>query len=414
MRPQRTLILVGLAVLLLTCLSILLFSTIRMESSQPTPVSNTGVTSTGTAAAAGVILAHDAASYEWDGLAGEYVETTVSGSRVIVFDRLNATDRPGVTLEQVVSAMIERGARYVFIASGIQGGASLAETYPDAVFILNQSARASVESLLIALNAAALQSGTAATPPPEITATLEAERTSRASIVLTMALALLLLTGALVGVVWLRQDPGQVKAKEQVSFFVKTYRQALTLGLGRSKPKAKRPRSGGPHGRALMIEQTVQARATDFAALGEPEPVVHKLSTYVHGDVHYDESFPIELDSGAFLGECGVSIAAPVNLYDAGRVAAFEVWLFDKNDIRTATAFLVSEHGASNSVIQGVLAGKGGIVQAGVDEVVELETRTLRLRARVLTMEYGFSDTLPLHSFFDYVVVELAAWQKQA
>jgi hypothetical protein len=35
----------------------------------------------------------------------------------------------------------------------------------------------------------------------------------------------------------------------------------------------------------------------------------------------------------------------------------------------------------------------------------------LRLRARVLDVQYGFADTLPMGSFFDHLAVEIAVWQ---
>ena len=34
------------------------------------------------------------------------------------------------------------------------------------------------------------------------------------------------------------------------------------------------------------------------------------------------------------------------------------------------------------------------------------------VQARVLDMQYGFSDTLPQRSFFEHLVVEFAVWQK--
>jgi hypothetical protein len=175
--------------------------------------------------------------------------------------------------------------------------------------------------------------------------------------------------------------------------------------------KRKRRRPPDVHARALKIEQAARKRATHFPASNGPRPVIHQVSTYVYGDRHYDESFGIELADNTYLGECGMSIATPVNRYDRDKVAAFEVWLFDKQDIHTQAAVLASRHAHGDPAERAKLARKGEVLPAEVDAVVVLETKTLRLRARVLAGGYGFADTLPSDSFFDHLVVEIAVWQ---
>ncbi|HEX9017899.1 MAG TPA: hypothetical protein VF806_01860, partial [Anaerolineaceae bacterium] len=77
---------------------------------------------------------------------------------------------------------------------------------------------------------------------------------------------------------------------------------------------------------------------------GQEPPIVQYLTTYTMGNDLYDDSFSIDSASGEFLGECGVGISEPIGVGDPKKVTAFEVWLFDKNDIQTVTKVLMSEH----------------------------------------------------------------------
>ncbi|MFN3928439.1 MAG: hypothetical protein ACK4OK_02255, partial [Thermoflexus sp.] len=52
------------------------------------------------------------------------------------------------------------------------------------------------------------------------------------------------------------------------------------------------------------------------------------------------------------------------------------------------------------------------LVLASPGAIIELETRDLRLQARVVEMEYG-TGALPPNSFFARLTLDLAAWQKQ-
>jgi hypothetical protein len=46
-------------------------------------------------------------------------------------------------------------------------------------------------------------------------------------------------------------------------------------------------------------------------------------------------------------GECGVGISETIGVGDPKKVTAFEVWLFDKNDIQTVTKVLMSAHAST-------------------------------------------------------------------
>ena len=141
----------------------------------------------------------------------------------------------------------------------------------------------------------------------------------------------------------------------------------------------------------------------------EGPPLSQFVTTYTLGDDHYDPSFSIELESGEFMGECGVGISETIGVGAPNKVTAFEVWLFDKNDIRTVTKVLMSDYAFHDEALHTKLAPKGEPVLAEVGKDVVLETKMLRVRARIVETEYG-AGNLPPDSFFERLTVELAAW----
>lgn len=143
----------------------------------------------------------------------------------------------------------------------------------------------------------------------------------------------------------------------------------------------------------------------------EPPLSQHQV-TYKLGDDHFDLSFPIELPNGEFLGEYGVGISETIGVGDPAKVTAFELWLFDKNDIKTVTKVLASEYAYRDTGLQARLRQKGDLVLAAPGAILEVETRDLRLRARVVEMEYG-TGALPPNSFFARLTLDLAAWRKE-
>jgi hypothetical protein len=136
------------------------------------------------------------------------------------------------------------------------------------------------------------------------------------------------------------------------------------------------------------------------------------MASYKAGDDLFDDSFSIDSPSGEFLGECGVGISETIGIGVPKKVTAFEVWLFDKNDIQTVTKVLMSAHAFNDPTIRGKLEAKGEPFQANSGGQTVLETATLRLVARVVDMAYG-QGALPESSYFDSLVLELAIWQKQ-
>ena len=140
-------------------------------------------------------------------------------------------------------------------------------------------------------------------------------------------------------------------------------------------------------------------------------PVAQFMTTYMVGDEMYDDSFSIDAPTGEFLGECGVGISETVGVGEPKRVTAFEVWLFDKNDIQTVTKVVMSAHAFYDDKIRMRLESKGEPILAEPGKQILLETATLQLEARVIDMEYGVGAA-PDESFFQRLTLELAVWPK--
>ena len=163
---------------------------------------------------------------------------------------------------------------------------------------------------------------------------------------------------------------------------------------------------------AQAQEVSKQMERTDYAALGEETPMSQFMTTYMLGDDLFDDSFSIDSPSGEFLGECGVGISEAIGVGEPKKVAAFEIWLFDKNYIQTVTKVLMSEHAFVDDALRQRLTAKGEPFQADPGTEVVLETATLRLVARVVDMAYG-GGAMPENSHFERVTLELAVWQKE-
>jgi len=175
-------------------------------------------------------------------------------------------------------------------------------------------------------------------------------------------------------------------------------------------PKGKGPARAKPEVTQGTMATRVETPA-DITAVAGPEPVTTFKTTYMLGNDLFDESFSIDDQAGDFLGECGVGIGETIGVGDPKKVAAFEVWLFDKNDIRTVTKVLMSEHAFGDEGLKSKLAAKGEPVLAASGRAVEMETATLKVVARVVDMQYG-SGALPPNSFFQQLTLEISAWKK--
>jgi hypothetical protein len=145
----------------------------------------------------------------------------------------------------------------------------------------------------------------------------------------------------------------------------------------------------------------------------EEPPVVQFMTTYMLGDDLYDDSFSIDAPTGEFLGECGVGISETIGVGDPKKVTAFEVWLFDKNDIQTVTKVFMSGHAFSDPNIRQRLLAKGEPQLVEPGKRILLETASLQMEARIVDASYG-GGAMPTNSYFDRLTLELAVWPKNA
>ena len=177
-----------------------------------------------------------------------------------------------------------------------------------------------------------------------------------------------------------------------------------------------------------QIDQPIIEQAAPFRAepmLGQPSPMVVEhapapdtavvaqfMTSYTLGDDLYDDTFSIDASNGEFLGECGSGISDTIGVGDPKKISAFEVWLFDKNDIQTVTKVIMSSAVYNDPTARQRLSIRGEPVLAEPGKVIRLETATLRMDVRVLDMNFGRDQTLPAASFFERMSLELNLYQK--
>jgi len=141
------------------------------------------------------------------------------------------------------------------------------------------------------------------------------------------------------------------------------------------------------------------------------KPVAQFMSTYAFGDDRYDESFTFDAPNGEFLGECGVSISDIIGVGEPKKISAFDIWLFDKNDIQTVTKVLMSKHSFDDPTTRQRLEIRGEPILAEPGAQFVLQTATLRLEGRIVDVMYG-DMLLPEDSYFQRSTVELAIYRK--
>jgi hypothetical protein len=157
-----------------------------------------------------------------------------------------------------------------------------------------------------------------------------------------------------------------------------------------------------------IIEQPRAGRTEVPSTVEEPEEMLATFEAeYLYGDDDFDCSFSIEAEDGSFLGECGVGIGGVLGADGAQQVDAFEVWLFDKGDIRTVTKILSSEYSEEDDSRRAQLDAKGEIVVAHRGLIIDLETLSLRVRAVVTDFEYAEDDQYP-NAYFQRLEIEMA------
>lgn len=141
-------------------------------------------------------------------------------------------------------------------------------------------------------------------------------------------------------------------------------------------------------------------------------PIAQFQTTYTRGRDTYDKSFSIEESNGNFLGECGVTILDTIGDDTPKNVSAFQIWLFEHNNIHMVEKVIVSDHLFSDLTIKARLAPKGEPLLARPGEVYVLETETLLINAEITEILYG-KGTSPPESFFERITIKLSACKKE-
>jgi hypothetical protein len=163
----------------------------------------------------------------------------------------------------------------------------------------------------------------------------------------------------------------------------------------------------------LLIRRRIARRpvtAAQAASPGEwvtagPAPLVQWETVYELGMDSFDEACAIEMENGETLGECGMGISESLEESAPRRVIAFEVWLFDKDDLRTVARVLMSDTAYCDDALRQKLSSRGAPLLAAPGTTFSLATSSLTVEARIVKVGYG-DDT---HSYFDRLTLSLAA-----
>jgi hypothetical protein len=142
------------------------------------------------------------------------------------------------------------------------------------------------------------------------------------------------------------------------------------------------------------LRQTPTGKGSQPGPTTQPsETALEQFETsYTLADKEYDVSTSVQSPTGEFAGECGVSAIEETRLDDAQGFGGFEVWLFDKDDVRTETKVLLSEVAFADASLREQLSHKGEIIQPQPGQVLSLETANLRLNATITELEFAGED----------------------
>lgn len=133
----------------------------------------------------------------------------------------------------------------------------------------------------------------------------------------------------------------------------------------------------------------------------------HFVPQYTLGNDNYDTSYSLETPRGEFLGECGMGISETIGEGKPDKVTAFDLWLFDKADVRTVTQILMSEHAFNDQTLRTKLATKGEAVLAEKGKTLKLETQSLSITAEIVELVYAANPNYPPNSHFQKLIVEI-------
>lgn len=181
----------------------------------------------------------------------------------------------------------------------------------------------------------------------------------------------------------------------------------------RARLGARRERKAAPTPAAAAPKATPSTPLDQRLAVMPPPPTTAPgglgrfVPSYTLGNDNYDTSYSLETPRGEFLGECGMGISETIGEGKPDKVVAFDVWLFDKGDVRTVTQILASDYAYRDPTLRTKLSQKGEVVLAEKDKILHLETASLRIDARITELLYATNPNYPPNSHFQKLVVEI-------
>lgn len=236
--------------------------------------------------------------------------------------------------------------------------------------------------------------GTVATPAPG--GTVAPANNSLIPILLLLVVVVLLAAAALVFLT--RVLPGL-----RTSQLARRTTTVTTTTAAPPSPAVTRPAP-----RPAVTAPTPAAPTTTAGGLGR------FVASYTLGNDNYDTSFSLETARQEFLGECGMGISETIGEGKPDKVTAFDLWLFDKADVRTVTQIIMSEYAYNDQALRSKLAAKGEAILAEKGRTVQLETQSLRIAAQIVELVYATSPAFPANSHFQKLTVEIVPSLKEA
>jgi hypothetical protein len=156
------------------------------------------------------------------------------------------------------------------------------------------------------------------------------------------------------------------------------------------------------------------ARPVATAPTTTPGGLGRFVASYALGNDNYDTSFSLETPRQEFLGECGMGISETIGEGKPDKVTAFDLWLFDKADVRTVTQIIMSDYAYNDQGLRAKLAAKGEAILAEKGKTVQLETQSLRIAAQIVELVYSNSPNFPPNSHFQKLTVEIVPSLREA
>ncbi len=169
----------------------------------------------------------------------------------------------------------------------------------------------------------------------------------------------------------------------------------------RRAPRTATPLAGETETQWAERVSPTTAPTTTAGGLG------HFVPQYTLGNDNYDTSYSLETPRGEFLGECGMGISETIGEGKPDKVTAFDLWLFDKADVRTVTQILMSDYAYNDETLRTKLASKGDAVLAQKGATVRLETQSLAITAQIVELVYATNANHPPNSHFQKLIVEI-------